>query len=98
MQYVIQLIAIGNYQDSPFDGQYLKEYDPNKRGKDPMGHDMFAHVVTTPSLEDAMKFPNQMDAWQFWRQPSTRWPIRPHDGMPNRPLTAFTISVMPAND
>jgi hypothetical protein len=77
---------------TPFDGQYLVEYDPDRSGHDPEGRPMLAHVVTTPHVADARTFPTAVEAWACWRQQSSRWPTRP-DGLPNRPLTAFTIEV-----
>lgn len=39
---------------------------------------------------EALAFPSMQEAFAFWRQQSTRRPLRP-DGRPNRPLTAYTV-------
>jgi hypothetical protein len=41
---------------------------------------------------EALTFPSQSAAMEFWRRQSTRRPLR-FDGRPNRPLTAFTVAV-----
>lgn len=89
---VIRIVGLVSGGPSPFDGQYLKEYDPDRRGIDPDGHIMLAHVTTTPNPDEAMRFAGVADAQGTWARKSTRWPIRP-DGQPNRPLTAFTVSL-----
>lgn len=70
---------------SDLDGQWLKAYDPNAR-------DGRGTVVGTTHRKEAMRFADMLAAMKFWRQTSTVLPVRP-DGMPNRPLTAFTIEV-----
>jgi hypothetical protein len=92
--YVIQLIGC-NAGETPFDGQYLKEYDPDRPGIDPRGIPMLAHIVATPFKGEAMRFPDAISAWDYWKQTSRTYPIREYDGRPNRPLTAFTITVIP---
>jgi hypothetical protein len=43
------------------------------------------------------RFPSAADAFDEWKRVSTVRPIR-HDGKPNRPLSAFTLKVMPVED
>lgn len=90
---VIRVWGLAGGDTTGFDGQFLVEYDPNRRGHDPDGRPMLAHVRTTPHPGAALTFPTGVEAWALWRQQSTRWPRRP-DGRPNRPLTAFTIEVV----
>ena len=76
---------------SPYDGQYLVEYDPDIKGIDPDGRPMLCHLSTTPDREQALRLP-KVELLELWRKVSTRWPKRP-DGKPNRPLTAYTVTI-----
>jgi hypothetical protein len=77
-----------------FDGQYVVEYDPGRDGVDPgSGMPMMCHLVTTPDISKATVFPGTA-AFELWRKPDPRNPVRP-DGKPNRPLTAFTVEIVP---
>ncbi len=80
---------------SPFIGQYLVEFDPERDGVDPFGREMIAHIVTTPDREKAKVFETFEQAHACWTQVCEREPVRP-DGKPNRPLTAFTVAIEPA--
>jgi len=73
----------------PEAGQFLKSYDPDGEG----GR---GSVVTTHSKAEAMKFPHDAAAMACWKQQSRVRPLRTGpggDGMANRPLTAFTVSI-----
>lgn len=88
---VMQIVGLASEDyATPFDGQYLKEYDPLKNGYDPNGYSMLAHVVTTTDINDAMQFKDIFDLHMTWTKVDTRKPLR-DDGLPNRPLTAFTV-------
>lgn len=52
----------------------------------------FAEFTTDPA--NAMTFANGIAAFDYYRRVSTVRPIR-EDGEPNRPLTAFTIEIIP---
>lgn len=88
----MQIMGLVDGQSSPFDGQFLVEYDPDKRGVDPRGYVMLAHILVG-DLRTAKRFPDPGQAMDEWKRVSKRWPVRP-DGRPNRPLTAFTVSVL----
>jgi hypothetical protein len=94
MTLVLTLVELASGRPSPFDGQYLKEYDPNRDGETPDGDLLLAHIVTTPDIEEAMKFESMQEVHKIWTRVDDRDPIRP-DGKPNRPLTAFTIQASP---
>jgi hypothetical protein len=80
MNYVIQAHSPPEIED-----QYLVSFDFDAmRGT---GYGIF-----TDKPEHAMRFKTLRDAMEFWRTQSTVKPFRP-DGMPNRPLTASTISI-----
>lgn len=83
------------YHPTPFDEQWLVEYDPHRPGVDPDGKPMLAHIVTTPDRAKALRFDSWVTAHQVWCQTSGY--IRP-DGEPDRPLTAFAISLDAAGD
>lgn len=79
-------LASGEYV-TPFDGQWLVEYDPTRPGVAPAGRPMTAHIVTTANRDEATVYPDGVAAWQEWRRES---------GLPyprNAPLTEFSISI-----
>lgn len=76
--------AIG---EDGLDGPYLMSYDPD-------GHDGIGDIVWTWDLVDAMYFADAIAALTTYRMQSTVCPRR-DDGKPNRPLTAFTVSMEP---
>jgi hypothetical protein len=80
MKYLMQI-----WSPEEVEGQYLVSFDFDAmRGT---GYGIF-----TDKPEHAMRFKTLRDAMEFWRTQSTVKPLRP-DGMPNRPLTASTISI-----
>lgn len=76
--------------DSPHRGQFVRVYDPDAHG----GR---GHVDFTRNPGEAMHFTTVKAALDTWRVQSTVQPWR-GDGQPNRPLTAFTITVTPLAD
>jgi len=92
--FVMRLIEVmqPGASPTPYDGQFLQEYDPNRDGISPDGKRMLAHLVCTPEPREAMRFANPGIAWQQWLLVDERNPVRP-DGKPNRPLSAFSISI-----
>jgi hypothetical protein len=91
---VIRILA-SMWHKSPFDGQWLVEYDPSRPGIDPQGTPMLAHVVTTSDRSKAMRLPTWIAAHSLWCQESDT--VR-EDGMRDRPLTAFAICIEPDDD
>ena len=85
---IIKLIGLINGGSTPFDGQYLVEYDPTRQGVDPNGDPMYAHIVCTPDPAKALQltFAEAAELWQ--KSAGTRW-----DGKPNRPITAFSVEI-----
>lgn len=89
---VIRIHGLAAGGRTAFDGQYLVHYDPGKNGHEPhSGRPMTCLLRTSPRREDA-KVMTQSEAFELWRSVDPRQPTRPHDGQPNRPLTAFTVS------
>jgi hypothetical protein len=73
--------------DDRCDGLYVREYSPH-------GFDGRGKVVVTNELERACVFDDVAAALTCWNAVSYTHPRRP-DGLPNRPLTAFTVEVLP---
>jgi len=81
-------VYIVKFEDGPDAGRYLMYYDPdyaNGRGM----------TVSTVDPDKAMKFKDAMAAWEEWKRPSLVHPFRLSDGKPNRPMTAWTVSLIP---
>ena len=95
--YVIKLLGLSDGRNTPFDGQYLVEYDPEQDGVDPNGDPMHAHVVCSPNIAEAKRYLGVRAVHAEWSRVSQRAPFRA-DGRPNRPLTAFTCEVVPVLD
>jgi hypothetical protein len=72
-------------------GAWVQSYDPD--GGDLAVSYPTGFVTLTQDPEQAITFETFEAASEFWRQASSRTPERP-DGKPNRPLTAYTVSVM----
>lgn len=66
-------------------GQYLEWYDPNLPADKPL-------AGWTNDPRKAIGFKNTKEAIEMWQRVRDVDPVRP-DGKPNRPLTAFSISV-----
>lgn len=67
---------------------YLEHYDPE-------AHEGRGSAKWTADIDHALLFPTMEAAMEFWRKQSRTRPLRP-DGKPNRPLTAFNVTVEPA--
>ncbi len=88
----MQIVGLVARPPTPFDGQYVLEYDPERNGVAPDGRLMSAHIVTTKDVGRARRWATGGEALAFWRQVCQREPTR-IDGKPNRPLTAFTVEI-----
>jgi hypothetical protein len=86
MAHVIQIhgLAIGGGPQG-----YVKEYTPD-------GHGGRGDLVITAKLEDAKRYDDAAAALREWKRTSRTHPVRPGDGKPNRPLTAFTVEIQEA--
>lgn len=89
----IKLIHVaGGGRPTPFDGQWLVEYDPTRPGTGPNGQPMSAHIVCSPNLADAHRFPDTAAAHACWTAQSGKpWPK-------NAPLTAYTVAFEPVEE
>jgi len=89
MAVVIRIIYLGGsdtyFPDPQAEGYYIKSHDPD-------AFNGLGHLVTTMDRDKAKTFSSLEAAVRFYKQQSTVRPLRP-DGKPNRPLTAYTISL-----
>ena len=93
---MLRLRGLIDGQPSPFDGQYVVEYDPSRNGAfHYMGRKAWPvcwHLVTTPDVDQATLMTAEQ-AYDLFMQVDTRHPTRPEDGRPNRPLMAYTTEL-----
>lgn len=90
--YVIRIEKLGTGEPTPFDGQYLKEYDPGRDGSTPDGREMVCHLVATSNVAEAKRFDGIQAADVEWMQFDPRGTLG-ENGEPNRPLAAFSVSI-----
>lgn len=74
------LRGFANGQPTPYDGQYLKDFDFE-------AHEGIGELTTTTDLQEARRFDSFVDAFDFYRRVPECRPLRA-DLQPNRPLTA----------
>lgn len=71
-------------------GAWLESYDPE-------AFDGRGHVKWTTDPQKAARFPSQEAAWRAWHGSPRCKPVRA-DGRPNKPLTAYTMSIVPMEE
>jgi hypothetical protein len=96
MSVIIRLLCLVDGTSTPYDGQYLVSYDPERTGLRIGGQRLQCTIETTTDPAKAKQYPDHGAAMEDWRRQSVRRPFRPWDGKPNRPLTAFTVEVVRA--
>lgn len=91
--YIIRIVGLADGPPTPFDGQYLSAYDPDTPGEDPNGLPMTATMKTTADPSQALHFASMEEARNLYMQNAKPpYHIR-MDGLPNRPLRAFSIEI-----
>jgi hypothetical protein len=90
-----QIVGDARGGRTPFDGQWLVEYDPTRPGVAPDGRAMTVHIVCTPDPHKAQVFESVKDLHELWTRSTGR--TRP-DGQPDRPLTAFNLAIQKLPD
>lgn len=80
---VIRIIGLANGEPTLWDGTWLVSCDIRSSRM---------LMTTTIDPREAKTFPHAADAMEFWRRIDPERPLRP-DGKPNRPLTAYTVSI-----
>ena len=95
MKYGIFIYGLHSGRPSPFDHQWVTRYDPQYiHPEDPLQYDG-GILETSPRAGDAMLFDDAAAAFEKWREVSPEpFNVRA-DGRPNRPLTAYTVGVLP---
>jgi hypothetical protein len=91
MAYVVRIIGLlldDELVPTPEDGLYVRLFDISR-------HDGIGPVPVTRFPRLAAHFASPADAVIWYRTRSTVRPTRP-DGLPNRPLTAFTVEIIQA--
>lgn len=99
-QWCLQVWGLANGTPlTPFDGKYVSRYEPEKWTPEEtvgslkeMCEKISGWLAVVDKPEDAIHFETVGDATMFWRRPLES--VRPWDGKPNRPLTAFNIAVV----
>jgi len=82
---------------TPFDDQYIVEYDPDRPGQS-NGVTLTYFLLTTANIESATQYPDMMAALCVYQQFA-----EDSNGEPYRPLTAFhvefeTIELEPSSE
>jgi hypothetical protein len=86
--HVIRIVEeVGPGADPDMRGQYIVDFDPDYRVD-------YCSLNTSFEVAKAKQFESGEAAIQFWLQPSKLRPVRP-DGKPNRPLTAYSVEILP---
>ena len=89
---VLKLLETATGLPTEYDNKFLEFYDPTYC-PDGMPYDGGILLVTSDPNQ-AMQFPNAAAAVAKWREAfGTR-----EDGQPNRPLSAWTVEVLPLED
>lgn len=83
---MIKIIGLVNGGYHPLSGQYVIAFDPTIR------RDGTVWLDTTTDPAKATRYADAGAAFELWRAVSPNRPRRA-DGQPNRPMTAFTVSL-----
>lgn len=92
MNYAIRVVGVqmpGGLTRCAATGQYLRAFRVHQ-------HDGRAPIPATPHIDKAAIFPTQAEAVAFYETRSVVVSTRP-DGAPNRPLTYYTVEVVPVS-
>lgn len=88
--YVIRLLGYATKplwaEEDARPGEYLKFYDPDGDGG-------AGTIVTSPNIDEAIKYTSAIEAGRARNLISTILPVR-LDGKPNRPLSAWHIEIL----
>ena len=91
---IIRFVCMADGAVSPYDGEYLQGYDAEAHRPD--GSYDGGVLVTTPDPAKALRFADAGEAFLAWKKsPSCACHSMRSDGKRNRPLTAFTIAMVP---
>tara|TARA_B100000424_G_C22682122_1_gene373557 strand:+ start:83 stop:412 length:330 start_codon:yes stop_codon:yes gene_type:complete len=87
--YIMRVVGLTGYQigGGPQPTGMVQSYDPE-------GHGGYGDVALTQDLQAALRFHSLESLHDVWTSVPRCRPTRP-DGMPNRPLTAYSIAPVP---
>lgn len=85
--YALQVVGLASQAPGEEAEMFVQSFDAD-------AHDGMGQATLTPDRHEAKTFASKMDAFRFWMTQSTLRPTR-DDGKPNRPLTAYSIEVVP---
>lgn len=85
----LKLVGLAAGGHTEFDGAYVVEYDPWRKGVSPSGHLMTCHLIVTRNPDKAKVYASSKEAFEEWKRDAG---VRP-DGEPNRPLTAYNVEI-----
>lgn len=89
--YGIKLVGIGRIGGRAIDPpEWVVSFDPDDGDPDVAYPTGVVESNVNPAM--AIGFATAADAVKYARQQSTRTPLRP-DGLPNRPMTVFTVVI-----
>lgn len=87
-RFVIRIEGLADGRPFHARGQYVSEYHVNaKRGR--------GDLVLTRDPTRAMHFPSKDAAFDCWRKQASPPYATRRDGKENRPMTAYTVSILP---
>ena len=89
----IRILGLCDGTPTAFDGKYLVDYDPSRKGIDPEGYALTAHIAVTDDPQKARAFLSPEEALSTYQR-SHGYRL---DGQPNRPLTAFHVEIAPSH-
>ena len=87
MTVAIRVVALADGRPCWMEGHYLSRFDFDAAAGRGRGW-------WTTRLDKALHFDDAGAAFDFWKTQCRTVPLR-HDGEPNRPLTAFTVEIVP---
>ena len=87
MSVVIRIVNLVGFGPTAETNRYAMDFDI-------AAHNGRGLIPTTADISQAKHFATASDALEFWRTPSRVRPLRPDGGI-NRPMTAFTVEIVP---
>lgn len=86
MGHVMKLHGLATGHTTPWDGQYLKNFDFEARGGK-------GAIMTTIDIMEAWLFDDMKAVWELYHTQPKCCPLR-DDGEPNKPITAFNWEII----
>jgi len=95
MKYAIRIIGVANmeHQPHPLSGAFIQSYDVTTLNE--QGAYSGGDLEVCDTITKAKHFADQFEAMNFWRTESPYG--NRADGKPDRPLTAFTVEIVPVH-